>query len=148
MTIVENVYHVHLLKKRFLILFPKRTIHITTNSHYNELKLKYFLNNSTCDIFRNGLLKLLFVYTSGNHLHFIICISWAHTHNYNTGPNPTINHSTSHLFVSERCVGYHLSFIPTDTCILNYESGCSQWNCHRCQNRVHRFNCVMYCYNE
>ena len=80
-------------------------------------KLKHFWNNQTCDIFRNGLQKL-FLYTSGNHLHFAI---------YNARSNATKNNPTSYSFVRKKCVGYHLSFIPTQRCVPQPA------DCYKCQ---------------
>ena len=140
----------------------KRAIRVITNSKYNahvEPLLKRLNLLNVRDIFHNSLLKLFYIYKSGNLPHYIMLMfsDATSTHNYNTSYNPILNHPISSLFGSEKCVRYHLPRVIEETdpnvlekvnrhcyngfclyirrvCIQNYKSVRSQRNCYTCQN--------------
>ena len=62
------------------------------------------------DIFHNSLLKLFYKYKSGNLPHYIMHIfsDATSTHDYNTRSHTILDHPTTHLYGSEKCVGYQL----------------------------------------
>ena len=87
----------------------------------------------------------------------LVFIDATNTHSYNIRDNPILNHLTSILFGSEKCVRYHLPRVIEETdpnvlekvnthcynefclyirraCMHNYKSECSQRNCYTCQN--------------
>ena len=112
------------------------------------------------DIFHNSLLKLFYKYKSGNLPHYIMHIfsDATSTHDYNTRSHTILDHPTTHLYGSEKCVRYQLPRVIekadpnilekvnthcyTGFCLYlrrisvqNYKSECSQRNCYTCQNR-------------
>ena len=141
----------------------KRAIRVITNSKYNahvEPLLKQLNLLKVSDIFHNSLLKLFYKYKSGNLPHYIMHIfsDATSTHDYNTRSHTILDHPTTHLFGSEKCVRYQLPRVIekadpnilekvnthcyTGFCLYlrrisvqNYKSECSQWNCYTCQNR-------------
>ena len=141
----------------------KRAIRVITNSKYNahvEPLLKQLNLLKVSDIFHNSLIKLFYKYKSGNLPHYIMHIfsDATSTHDYNTRSQTILDHPSTHLYGSEKCVRYQLPRVIekadpnilekvnthcyTGFCLYlrrisvqNYKSECSQRNCYTCQNR-------------